>query len=51
MTKPITGKNLVLGQGMPKICVPLRSRQGSASEEAKKPTAGAELVGVESGFL
>ena len=46
MTKPITVKNLVLGQGMPKICVPLTGADREAIlEEAKKAKAeGAELV-------
>ena len=46
MTKPITVKNLVLGQGMPKICVPLTGADREALlEEAKEAkAAGAELV-------
>ena len=46
MTKPIQVKNIILGEGMPKICVPLT---GSKSEEictqaVNAKTAGAELV-------
>ena len=46
MTKPIQVKNLMLGEGMPKICVPLI---GNKSEEictqaVNAKTAGAELV-------
>ena len=46
MTKPIQIRKLVLGEGMPKICVPLTGREQkeicTQAQEAK--TAGAELV-------
>ena len=46
MTKPIQIKNISLGEGLPKICVPLTGKtEEEIKEEGKKTVeAGAELV-------
>lgn len=46
MTKPIVIKNLILGEGLPKICIPLTGKtEEEIKEEGKKAVeAGAELV-------
>lgn len=46
MTKPIRVKNLVIGQGIPKICVPLTgaAKKEILEEAEKAKSAGAELV-------
>ena len=46
MTKPIQVKNMSLGEGIPKICVPITGKtEEEIKEEGKKAVeAGAELV-------
>ena len=46
MTKPIQIKNLTLGSGIPKICVPLTGKTREAIlEEAKNAvSAGAQML-------
>ena len=46
MTKPIQVKNIILGEGMPKICVPLTESKSEEiyTQAVNAKTAGAELV-------
>ena len=44
MTKPIQIKNISLGEGLPKICVPLT---GKTEEEIKEETTEDEIVNRE----
>lgn len=46
MTKPIQVKNIILGEGMPKICVPLTESKSEeiCTQAVNAKTAGAELV-------
>ena len=46
MTKPIQIKNIILGQGMPKICVPLTAQTAEElfSQAEASVAAGADLV-------
>ena len=46
MTKPIQVKNIILGEGMPKICVPLTESKTEeiCTQAVNAKTAGAELV-------
>ena len=46
MTKPIQIKNIILGQGMPKICVPLNAQTAEElfSQAEASVAAGADLV-------
>ena len=53
MTKPIQVKNIILGEGMPKICVPLtESKSEEICTQAVKCKDGRSRAGgVESRFL